>query len=244
MVTQKKITSKKALQPHLAELKALYLADNLPEFWRSLEAELLCHRVKFPLLEFVAQELYRIVPPAEQPALINRLLNLNYEGGYVVIGKLLQERLILNRAESVEQAAACILQGDKWYVCDIISERVFGYGLLHDFTETLPLIRPLLTHPNYWLQRSVGIASHYATKKGLPPDEVDQLFNLLLPLATARQVDVKKGVGWAFKTIAKTHPGLVQPRLDAILADTAVNAWCKQKLKTGLAQAEKRATKK
>ncbi len=243
MVTQLKITSKKVLKPTLAKLEALYLAGNLRDFWQSFESEILCHKVKFPLLEFVAVELYRFVPPDEQLPLIDRLLSLDYEGGYVVIGKLLQQRLPLNRAESVEKAAACIVQGDKWYVCDIISERVFGYGLLHDFAETVVLLRPFLTHPNFWLQRSLGIATHYATKKGLPPAEVNQLFNLLLPLATAKQTDVKKGVGWAFKTIARTHPTLVQPRLEAILADTAVTLWCKKKLKMGLALAEQQSKK-
>lgn len=241
MVGQTKITSKKAIQPSLKKLESLYQTGNRHDFWQLFETELLQQRVKFPLLEFVAQELYRFVPPNEQLALVDRLLSLDHEGGYVVIGKLLQERLPNNRSESVERAAACIVQGDKWYVCDIIGERVFGYGLLHDFAEMVALLRPFLTHPNFWLQRSVGIATHYATKKGLPSAEVSQLFNLLLPLATSNQTDVKKGVGWAFKTVAKFHPELVRPRLAGILADKDVNPWCKNKLKVGLAMAEERA---
>ncbi|MAT98471.1 MAG: DNA alkylation repair protein [Anaerolineaceae bacterium] len=241
MVSQTKITSKKAIQPTLEKLEALYQTGNQDDFWQLFETELLQQRVKFPLLEFVAQALFSFVPPNEQLALIDRLLSLDYEGGYVIIGKLLQERLILNREEAVERAAACIVQGDKWYVCDIIGERVFGHGLLHGFAEMVGVIRPFLTHPNFWLQRSVGIATHYATKKGLPSDEVNQLFNLLLPLATSKQTDVKKGVGWAFKTIAKFYPELVRPQLQAILADKDVNPWCKNKLKVGLALAEERA---
>ncbi len=90
------------------------------------------------------------------------------------------------------------------------------------------------------MQRAVGIATHYATKKGLRQEDVALLFNLLLPLAISRQMHVKKGVGWAFKTIAKFHPELVRPRLDGVLADTAVTPWCKNKLKIGLSMADKR----
>ncbi|MCP4418355.1 MAG: DNA alkylation repair protein [Chloroflexi bacterium] len=210
------------------------------DFWQMLEFEILRHRVKFPLLEFVARELFRFVPQAEQLGIVNKLLTMDYEGGYVIIGIILQERLAINKSESVQKAAVCIIEGNKWYVCDIISERVFGHGLLHDFSGVEGLLRPFLTHPNVWMQRAVGIATHYATKKGLRQEDVDRLFSLLLPLASSRQMHVKKGVGWAFKTIAKFHPELVRPRLDGVLADTAVTPWCKNKLKIGLAMADKR----
>ncbi len=236
MAIQKKITRKTDIKPIIHQAKASYLAGDRKHFWQTLELELLHHRVKFPLLEFVARELCCFVPPAEQLAIVDRLLALDYEGGYVIIGIILQERLPLNRPEAVQKAAHCIIEGNKWYVCDIISERVFGHGMLHDFEEVVGLIRPFLTHPNVWMQRSIGIATHYATKKGLRQEDVNHLFNLLLPLAASHQLHVKKGVGWAFKTIAKFHPELVRPRLDEILADTAVNAWCKNKLKMGLAK--------
>ena len=240
MTIQKKITRKTDIRPIIQQAGALYLAGDGDGFWQVLEVELLHHRVKFPLLEFVARELCDFVPPVEQLAIVDRLLALDYEGGYVVIGMILQERLAINKDEAVQKAADCIIQGNKWYVCDIISERVFGHGLLTNFDEVVALIRPFLTHPNVWMQRAAGIATHYATKKGLAQADVNRLFNLLLPLAASRELHVKKGVGWAFKTIAKFHPELVRPRLDEILGDTAVNPWCKNKLKIGLTMAEKR----
>ncbi len=61
-------------------------------------------------------------------ALADRLLALDYEGGYVVIGIILQERLTINKRESMQKAADCIIAGNKWYMCDQ------QYAKLYHFT--------------------------------------------------------------------------------------------------------------
>ena len=236
---QKTITRKADLRPLIANLKTLYLAQDDAGFWQLLESEILQHRVKFPLLEFVARELVQFIPQDKQLDFTDTLVTKTYEGQYVILGIVLQERLVTDMAQSFAKAEEYIIYGDKWYACDIISERVFGVGLLQDFDTAVSHIQTNIAHPNPWIVRSAGIATHYATYKGLAKEKVVVLFEMLLPAAQSKDKNIKKGVGWAFKTIAKHHPDIVQPRLDTIQNDPAINNWCKQKLVIGLQTAQK-----
>ena len=237
--SQKTITRKADLRPLISKLETLYLAQDDAGFWQLLEGEILQHRVKFPLLEFVARELVQFIPQDKQLAFTDTLVTKNYEGQYVILGIVLQERMPTEMTPSFTKAEEYMILGDKWYACDIISERVFGVALLQDFDTAVSHIQTNITHPNPWIVRSTGIATHYATYKGLAKENVVVLFETLMPAAQSKDKNIKKGIGWAFKTIAKHHPDIVQPQLDTIQNDPAINNWCKQKLVIGLQMAQK-----
>jgi 3-methyladenine DNA glycosylase AlkD len=99
--------------------------------------------------------------------------------------------------------------GNQWYVCDIIGERVLGHALLTSPKKAIPLLEELAHHPDKWIVRTTGVATHYAVKKGLPATYVDILLKLLISLSNTTDFHVKKGIGWGAKTIAKFHPKLV-----------------------------------
>ena len=237
--TQKTITRKADIRPLIAKLETLYLDQDDAGFWQLLEGEILQHRVKFPLLEFVARELVQFIPQDKQLDFTDTLVTKTYEGQYVILGIVLQERMATQMTQSFAKAVDYMIQADVWYACDIISERVFGVGLLQDFDTAVSHIQANINHVNPWVVRSTGIATHYATYKGLAKEKVVVLFDMLMPAAQSKDKNIKKGVGWAFKTIAKHHPDIVKSRLDAIQNDPAINSWCKQKLVIGLQMAQK-----
>ncbi len=233
-IMQKTITRKTEIREIFEPAKVAYQSAQKTEFWRILESDILAHRVKFPLLEYVGQELYQLLPHEQQLALTDKIVQHDYEGGYVLVGIILQQRLELNLAESFSKAVDYFIIGDKWYVCDIISERVFGVALLTHFDDSYEHLAAYTSHPNDWVKRSVGIAIHYATKKGLDQKKVALLFDLTRQQLTNKTLHVKKGFGWALKTIAKFHPDIVTPFQQQILTDPEVEQWYKNKLKAGL----------
>lgn len=234
---QKTITRKSDLRPIVGRLEEAYDHGDLSDFWAALETEILQHRVKFPLLEFVGKEIASFMPYQRLLDTADAIAAKGYEGGYVVAAIILQSQLDEDAPLMFQKACDIIMEGNEWYVCDIVGERVYGHGLLVGFESNWPLIRPYLDHPSTWMQRSVGVAAHYATKKGLPAEKVAILFEALMPLARRTDLHVKKGVGWAFKTIARFHSDMVLARWEEIEADPSVNSWCKEKIRTGLATA-------
>jgi hypothetical protein len=209
-----------------------------PQFWHILHHELLAHKVKFPLLEYVANQLYHCIPQPEQLAVVEKLADYVQDGSSVIAGKILQLRLPHNLPEAFKQATHNIIKGDAWTHCDHIGERVFGHGALTHFDEALPHLTTLLQHDNQWVRRAVGVAGHYATKKGLPTTSVEPLLDLLMTQANSKNYEVQRGVGWGLKTIAKFHPHLMQAQLAGL---PAISRPIMSKIKTGLATADSRA---
>ncbi|WP_420641467.1 DNA alkylation repair protein [Candidatus Leptofilum sp.] len=239
MTLQKTITRKRDLAPILADVQAVYMSGGAATVANWLRNHLLCHRVKFPLLEHTAVQLATFIPQPEQQTLINNLVGLPEHGSSVIIGKLLQLWLPHSLPEAFQLAEIAITKGDAWYHCDHIGERVFGYALRHQFEEALPLLTHLLQDGNDWLQRAVGVAAHYATKKGLPAAEVETVLALLMTQVHSSAYEVQRGVGWGLKTIAKFHPDLMQREL-AKLPPGAIAAPIRRKIETGLATAAKK----
>ena len=87
------------------------------------------------------------------------------------------------------------------------------------------------------------MATHYAVKKGLEKEYVEQMFELLLSLATTTDFHTKKGVGWAVKTVAKFHPEIISKYQEQIDADGNVKQWFRTKIKIGLGRTQKYAGK-
>lgn len=208
-------------------------------FVTSLHDTLLKKKVKFPLLEYAAREIAAAVPDEEQTSILDDIICLRETGSQVLAGTVLQLRLDRHFAASIDKACAYIQYGDQWYVCDIIGERVLGHALLTRPEETIPLLQQLSAHENKWMVRTVGVAAHYAVKKGLSPVFVEPVFNMLLSLSDATDFHTRKGIGWGAKTVAKFHPELIaryHPRIES----PATRQWFRTKINMGLHYSRKK----
>lgn len=207
----------------------------------TLHKDLLTKKVRFPLLEYAAAELEKGIPLNKQIPLIDKIIDMGEIGGNVIAGIILQQRLEACFQEAIEKAVAYIIKGDQWYVCDIIGERVMGYALLTMPEHAIPKLPQLAKHNDKWIVRSVGVAIHYAVKKGLKKQYVQQMFELLLSLTNTTDFHTKKGVGWAVKTIAKFHPEIIEKYRIQIEGDSGIKQWFRTKIKIGLGRTDKYA---
>lgn len=210
-------------------------------FISAIHTDILKRKVRYPILEFSAASIVAYFPDDVQPELADRLMALGENGSEVMAGKILQHRLRNHHEESIRKASEYIAAGGNWLCCDTIGERVFGYALLTLPDVTAPVLRRFSVSQDKWIVRAVGVAVHYAVKKGLKKQYVDEMFRLLLSMASNTELHVKKGVGWAAKTIAKFHPDIVGA-YDAELADERmVKQWFITKIKIGLGRTYKYA---
>lgn len=233
----KTITSFKSLCPDLEKALQYWKNNEAKKAWDVLVQQVLIHRVKFPILEKIAIQLKIHLSEAQLETLYTRLAKAKHESCYPVIGKLLQLELSQDLKPTYRKAIEQIIEGDKWYVCDIISERVFGEGTLQYFDQSLPLLKLMADYDNIWIQRSIGIGTHYATKKGAAKAHVEQLLFLMLENGHKTQLYIKKGIGWPAKTIGKFHPDLIHKHADLIRA-TKLSTWFKNKINIGLSMAK------
>lgn len=234
------ITSRRTIAPVLDTFLNLASAEHstIPtRAWQMLDQEVLRHRVKFPILEYVAVTLAGKLSNSQVTDLMDRAANARHISSYPLIGKLIQLKLNEDLMSAFGTAIDHIIQGDEWYACDIISERVFGEALLWNFDDAYNQLEIMGQHQNLWIQRSIGIATHYATKKKLQKDQVEALLLLMLRHGFKTQLYIKKGIGWPAKTIAKFHPDLIYKHQDLIL-QTKLSAWFKNKINIGLSMAK------
>jgi len=230
------IGSKKEIQPYLE--KAIG-ADGQNAFIAVLHSSILKKKVRFPVLEYAAAWLYDTLPVRQHLSITDQITGLKEIGSYILAGIMLQKMLAKQYDKAIAKAVEYIIAGNKWYVCDIIGERVMGYALLTKPEQTLPVLRRLAKHDDKWIVRSVGVAGHYAIKKGLSKEYVQELFELLLSVSNTTDFHTKKGIGWAAKTTAKFHPDIIAKYKNHI--DTSAKQWFKTKVKTGLGRSEKYA---
>ncbi len=233
----KTITAKASIAPALSTLSQYGREGNTAAYWQLLDKEILQHKVKFPILEYVACEINATLRQDEEDKLIEKMAEARHISSYPVIGKLIQLRLDTDLEAAYHLAIKHIIRGNEWYACDIISERVFGEGTLRNFELSLELMNAMGDHGNLWIERSIGIASHYATKKKLPKDQVEQLLLLMIRHAWKTQYFTKKGIGWAGKTIAKYHPDLIHKHAE-LMRNTKLSRWFITKVNTGLSMAK------
>lgn len=221
------------MNPILEECSSKFHQDGIHGLVTSVHENILKRKVKFPILEYATKRFYEELPDELQLPFCDQIHLLKTEGGNVVLGYLLQCRLEKHFEESFQQAAGYISQADIWYVCDIIGERVFGYGLLTQPKRAIPILTALSDSGSNWVTRSIGAGIHYAIKKGLTEEDVRTMFRLLLVLSDSKDKEIRQGVGWAAKTTAKFHPGLIQEFSDQI-ANQLVPNWFRAKIAIGL----------
>lgn len=234
------LSSKNTINSILPQLEAAYRKSE-KALIAELKEKILGQKIRFPLLEYLANKLAELIPAKEQPAITDQLVALDEVGSYVIAGMVLQLRLKKHFEESVKKAQEYIIAGDKWYVCDIVGERVIGHALLTQPLKTIPLLKKMAKHDNSWIVRCIGVATHYAIKKGLPGKDAEEVFKLLISLSDTTDFHTKKGIGWAAKTTAKYYPGIIKHYQKQLENDPEVRQWFKTKVRIGLGRANKYA---
>lgn len=228
------ITRKPEIRTCIQSVLEAYDLHGVESAVATLHQLVLSKKVKFPLLEYAAMLLFERLAPADYIAFCDEVEGLKTIGGNVILGIVLQKHADAAYNASIENATRYISQADAWYVCDIIGERVFGYLLLHRPDETIPVIRRLSQHPSNWVVRSLGAGAHYATKKGLPEEKCVAVFRILLSMANTQDKEIRQGVGWAAKTTAKFHPGIIRTHWSEINDPVKVSNWFRAKIAIGL----------
>ncbi len=234
------ITSRAVIRPLVEAAIADYHSQGIDAFVKTIHETILSKKIKFPVLEYAAKELYQAIPGQDEIAVTDRIIDLQALGGNVIAGYMLQLRLGDHFDESFRKAVAYIIRGNEWYVCDIIGERVMGHGLLTYPDVAIPELMQFAIHENKRIVRAIGVATHYAVKKGLKKRYARDMFGLLLQLAGTTDFHTKKGIGWAAKTIAKFHPDIIEQYSEHIEGGE-VRQWFKTKIKIGLGRTGKYA---
>ncbi|MFL5753582.1 MAG: DNA alkylation repair protein [Bacteroidia bacterium] len=237
------ITRKSDVQALVQKLEITWLEKGDSAFVGELHEQVLKKKVRFPLLEYFTREILSSIPEKKQLALTDKIIPLDEIGSYVVTGIILQHRLEKYFSGSLRKAQEYIIRGDKWYVCDIIGERVMGHALLTSPGKTLPVLRKMASHKNTWIVRCIGVAAHYAIKKGLEKKHVEEIFLLLLSLSDSTDFHIKKGIGWAAKTTAKFYPDIIGRHQKKLDHDPEIKQWFKTKIKIGLGRSSKYASR-
>ncbi|MGD2248742.1 MAG: DNA alkylation repair protein [Candidatus Methanofastidiosia archaeon] len=142
--------------------------------------------------------------------LCDTIVEYNAMGGFVIVGHALLEGLPYRFDTVMEKSREYIIQGDIWYVCDIIGERSIGHAVVNYFDKSLPWLKTFLEDENTWVKRSSGVAIHFFSKRVLDePEKTKILLEVIEPYLEEKHINVVKGIGWGLKTIGRHHPDLL-----------------------------------
>ena len=132
------------------------------------------------------------------------------EGGWVVVGGVLHQDYPSQPENVFAECRRFIVAADKWYVADILSERVPGPALVEDFDQARALLAPWRNDSNRWVRRSVGVAVHFWAKRAHGDPALAERAKILLkslePMFGEWEMDAVKGVGWGLKTLGRYYP--------------------------------------
>lgn len=227
------ITKKGDLKITLDFCLEQYRAKGMSAFISAFQSNILACKIRFPLLEYCAEEMYVSFEDEVHIAICDRIAPLKTIGGNVILGILLKKRLANHFEESISKAADYIVVGDEWFCSDIIGERVQGNAILLYPKKALPALWALAKHDSNWVVRSIGAACHLATKRGLKKTVAINVFELLLHLGGSKDYQIQRGIGWAAKTMAKFHPDIITQYSEKIQAEDIGN-WFRRKVNIGL----------
>jgi len=193
--------------------------DDMEALWKVLNP-ILDAKVPFPLLDEIGKILGEAgkFSPSKYLRVFDEIFARRKMGGYVILGQALGRLLDVEFETSLSKAKEYIAKGSKWYVCDIIGERVFGPALVNHFERALPFLEGLTREEDRWLRRSIGVAVHFfAKKRPKDQDGMRRLLALSSLLIEDHRRDAVKGVGWGLKTIGKHQPRLIEEYLQEVL---------------------------
>lgn len=209
---------------------------------KAIHKKILKQKIRFPALEYFSELVFEAIPNKQLYKFLDKIIALDEIGSYTIAGKILQLNLKNDISGSHKKANEYISKGNVWYACDIISERVLGVMLLEHPEKTIEINKKQINSDSFWMVRSVGVATHLATKWGLQKKYAKQQFELLLSKADAKDYHAITGIGWAAKTIAKFHPDIIK-QFEEELDSPNVKQWFRTKVKIGLGRNYKYATK-
>lgn len=233
------ITKKSTVKPIIESMKICIEEEDYYGCVSMFHKNILQEKVKFPILEYVAREVFTKIPDKCQLAFCDKITQLNEMGSSVVTGTALQIRLEEHLEESIAKSIEYIKFGNEWFHCDHISERVLGFAILNFPDVLIPVLPAFLKEENKWVVRMVGVGGHYAVKKGLKRIYVEELFRLMINNANRTNPDEKSGIGWAAKTTAKFHPDIAQKYQSVIESNPEVKQWFRTKVDMGFSRSDK-----
>jgi 3-methyladenine DNA glycosylase AlkD len=210
--------------------------EDQEDFWNVLNP-VLDSKVPFPLLDEIGKRLGESgkLDPAKYFGVFDEIIATDKMGGYVIVGQALAAFLETELEASINKATEIIAEGQKWYVCDIVGERVLGQSLVTSFESAISVLERMTALEDQWVRRSIGVAVHFFAKRR-PEDreKMRQLMALLLFLIEDKRVNVVKGVGWGLKTIGKYQPKLVEDYLQETIKTKRISKLMLRKATTYL----------
>lgn len=209
--------------------------------WNTLNP-VLDAKVPFPLLDEMGRLLGEAgrLDPSRYFIVFNEIIATNKMGGYVIVGQALAALCEIELEASIHRAKEIIAKGQRWYVCDIVGERVLGQSLVAHFETTTTILEEMTSVENQWVRRSIGVAVHFFAKRR-PEDleKMKRLISLLSLLIEDKRVNVVKGVGWGLKTIGKHQPKLVEEYLQETVKTKRISRLMLRKATTYLEERTK-----
>lgn len=205
--------------------------DDQEGFWNVLNP-VLDAKVPFPLLDEIGKRLGESgkLDKTRYFRVFDEIVATEKMVGYVIVGQALAAFLETELEASIDMAKEVIVKGQKWYVCDIVGERVFGQALVFHFGSTIVLLERMTSLEAPEVRRSIGVAVHFFAKRR--PEEAEmlrRLLSLLSLLIEDKRVFVVKGVGWGIKTIGRYQPNLVEEYLRETLETKRISKLMLQK---------------
>jgi 3-methyladenine DNA glycosylase AlkD len=194
-------------------------------------------KVPFPLLGEIGKRLGTAGKddPSRYFGVFDDIVATDKMGGYVIVGQALAAFLETELEASIRKAAEIVAKGQKWYVCDIVGERVLGQALVAHFDSAFSVLERMTVLEDQGVRRSIGVAVHFfAKRKPKDSEKMKQLLHLLAFLVDDKRVFVVKGVGWGLKTIGKHQPKLVEDYLKETLETKRISKLMLRKATTYL----------
>jgi hypothetical protein len=180
---------------------------------------ILRERTHFRLLDIIGTGVGQSDIP-KTDLFLDEIASTDAEGGWVVIGSALRQRIEDDLEGALERSLRYIMAADVWYGSDILGERVPGPALVDSFDRALEGLKPWRRHTNHWVRRSLGVSVHYWAKRS-SPDRIraGKLLDFLEPMFEEWDLPAVKGIGWGLKTLGRHHPDMVSNWLREQIVD-------------------------
>jgi 3-methyladenine DNA glycosylase AlkD len=192
------------------------IQEDSPDKAYKLLTPVLAARTPFRLLDIIGEAISHVAIDVTDPFL-QRVAAAGTEGGWVVIASAWRQQMEQDRAGIFERCHECVIAANIWYAADIFGERIVGPSLVSQFQPTLDLLEKWRSDPNRWIRRTVGVATHFWSKRSRGAPELagnaQQLLDFLDPMFEEWNMDAVKGVGWGLKTLGRHYPEHLTPWL-------------------------------
>jgi len=141
-------------------------SEKREEFWNVLNP-VLDTKVPFPLLDEIGKRLGTAGKddPSRYFGVFYDIVATDKMGGYVIVGQALAAFLETELEASIRKAAEIVAGEQKWYVCDIVGERVLGQALVAHFDSAFSVLERMTVLEDQGVRRSVGVAVHFFRKE-------------------------------------------------------------------------------